>query len=295
MAATGGVAPARSIAQAAASVSSPPAASVAAQPTRWEGFPGPSVTPAGSNPSFAVVPFQGKAWGGDVYVAAVEPLRVAGSELVTRGSSAEVLVPGALVAPKPARLPQKGDAVLVAYSVSINSQALYGVVSDVSEESGEKAYLVKYLLHDVGERSFPAEKLYVLDGSLSFGGKVAYRANDDKEWTVGTYVGPAPGGHWVVHFSEVVQRREVRLLPWKPRKKGERVWAESGATSSYDGAKKKESWRTLDSAVVEEVLDGGAAYRIRFEKNEDGRPSAADGVLGFQELHTPFDTAIRKK
>lgn len=292
-------------ATAAGSASSTPTAAPAATakptaapalPARWEGFPGPNVTPRASKPSFLVLPFQGKGWGDTVYIAAVDPLRVDGTALVVQGSSAELFIPGALVAAQSKRSPKVGDFVLVAFAVSINSSVLPGVVSDVTEDGGKKGYVVKYVLNGVDERTFPEEKLHVLDGTLGFGEKVAYRANDDKEWTVGTYVGPAPEGHWVVHFTQLVQRKEVKHLPLKLRKKGERVWAESGGTSSYSGPTKKESWRTLDPAVVKEVLDGGAAYRVQYDKDEDGKSLGNDDIThSFEELHTPFDKSIKKK
>jgi hypothetical protein len=104
---------------------------------------------------------------------------------------------------------------------------------------------------------------------------VAWKTGDD--WEAGVYVSAGPGGKdsaWVLAWAgKLTQVSGVKpLTVTKVFKKGDKVWADR--------------FSKLRPATVVEVLAGGVAYKVRFEKDSAGKEE--EDTLDLGRVTTPL-------
>jgi hypothetical protein len=225
-----------------------------------------------------VGPIQNATWTESLAFFGVEVVKVDGQELVVKGVKGEVFVPGAFVVAKKAPKNVKvGAPVLVQRGASMIAGTKRGRIKAITKDEGETSYTAQTrFVSDIDDdEGLAPEEVIVLDGKVGFGAPVAWKTGDD--WEAGVYVSAGPGGKdsaWVLAWAgKLTQVSGVKpLTVTKVFKKGDKVWADR--------------FSKLRPATVVEVLAGGVAYKVRFEKDSAGKEE--EDTLDLGRVTTPL-------
>jgi len=172
-------------------------------------------------------------------------------------------VPGAFVhKPLSPKNLKKGDPVMV-------NEAAAGPVGRVVQ-GGDKIKVKYVFASSVSDSTKKPAEVWPLQGKTAFGDPVGFKDGD--KWKCGRVGYAGKDKIWVVlnsGGSKAVATSAVKPMDIKTiYKKGDTVWARS--------------FNDLKPAKVTDVLDGGVAYKVKFEK------APKDTTLSFAEVTKPL-------